>query len=173
MNQENIALKEQMDAQRLLLVQKQLVQLSQMKPVKALESQLKKKFKKGTNGCEIETKLCSDTTIENKEENCQYLKTSSTDNKCYYDGENCAEANSCNSVQETKLSDDKKIQSLCSLFDSETQDCIPEGKKCKLQDKEESGTDADAKEKGPDDEKESGKEKESEVSDGKEKENQK
>jgi hypothetical protein len=43
------------------------------------------KCKKGTNGCEIETKLCSDATIENKEENCQYLKTSSTDNKCYYE----------------------------------------------------------------------------------------
>ena len=90
------------------------------------------KCKKGTNGCEIETKLCSDTTIENKEENCQYLKTSSTDNKCYYDGENCSEANSCTSIQETKLSDDKKMQSLCSLFDSETQDCVPDGKKCKL-----------------------------------------
>ena len=77
------------------------------------------------------------------------------------------------------------MQSLCSLFDSETQDCVPDGKKCKLQDKEESGTDAKEKgtddekesgkekEKGTDDVKESGKEKESEVSDGKEKKKEK
>ena len=116
---------------------------------------------KGTGGCEVKIKTCTDETIQYEDGICDKL-TPSANKKCYYNGEKCAEADSCENVEETKLTTDKQMEDLCHLFDKETQECVPEGKKCKLQDKEESG--ADDKEK----EKESGKE--GGDADGKEKE---
>ena len=116
---------------------------------------------KGTAGCEVKIKTCTDETIQYEDGICDKL-TPSTNKKCYYNGEKCAEADSCENLEETKLTTDKQMEDLCHLFDKETQECVPDGKKCKLQDKEESG--AGDKEK----EKESGKE--GGDGDGKEKE---
>ena len=97
---------------------------------KSIEVPAFQECKKGTNGCELKNKLCNVATIVNKEENCEKLDGTSDGNICYYDGENCAEANSCTSVAETKLNDEEKMKHLCALFNSETQ-CVPDGKKCK------------------------------------------
>lgn len=90
---------------------------------------------KETNGCKLITKSCTDTTVTNFENDCEMLLTSDNNYKCYYDGEKCAQANSCASVAETKLTDNEKMKNICDKFNDTTKVCIPNGKKCALKDK--------------------------------------
>ena len=131
---------------------------------------------KDNEGCKINTKACTDTTIEYTEGICDNLKPS-TGAKCYYDGVKCAEANSCESVGETSLNDNEKLASLCRLFNDETNNCVPQENKCTLQEKVGPETGNDGKEKenesGKDEEKDKENEKDKEKESGKDEEKDK
>ena len=90
---------------------------------------------KGTSGCKLINITCTDTTITNFESDCEYL-SAPNGYKCYYDGEKCAQANSCASVPEMKLTDNEKMKNICSKFNEEPKVCVPEGNKCVLKNKE-------------------------------------
>ena len=93
---------------------------------------------KGTAGCQIKAKSCTDSTIEYEDGICELLKPDEG-KQCYYDGSKCTQADSCANVAETTL-ESNQMTTVCSLFSEETQDCIPDGKKCKLQAKSSSGS---------------------------------
>jgi len=103
---------------------------------------------KGANGCKLINKSCTDPTITNYESDCELL-TSVEGYKCYYDGEKCAQANSCASVGEMKFTDNEKMNNICSEFnEGTTKVCVPEGKKCVLKNKEDVEEDVEEDTKG-------------------------
>ena len=104
-----------------------------------LETETYQECIKGEKGCEIKTRACKDNIAGPTEEICDNL-TPSTGNKCYFDGEKCEEANSCTNVQETKITDNTKLTTLCAKFKEAEKECIPNDKKCKLKEKDEPGT---------------------------------
>ena len=92
---------------------------------------------KGTSGCEIKPRSCIDSTIVYEEGICEHLKPDE-DKQCYYDGAKCTQADSCTNVAATTLAADK-MSTICSLFNEEKKNCIPDGNKCKLQGESSSG----------------------------------
>ena len=92
---------------------------------------------KGTSGCEIKPRSCTDSTIVYEEGICEHLKPDE-DKQCYYDGAKCTQADSCANVAATTLAADK-MSTVCSLFNEEKKNCIPDGNKCKLQAESSSG----------------------------------
>lgn len=67
------------------------------KSCKSTEYQSYRDCIKGTNGCKLINKSCTDTTITNFKSECEFL-SSEDGYECYYDGKKCAQANSCASV---------------------------------------------------------------------------
>lgn len=94
-------------------------------------------------------------------ENCQDLDSNLSGGKCYFDGGKCAEAASCENVEETTLSEDD-LGNLCSMFNEDTKNCVPDGKKCKLVVKNPTGGDDTGNNKDENKEKENEKEGEKE-----------
>ena len=120
---------------------------------------------KGTDGCKLNTKSCTDNSITYEEGICDNLAVAINNAKCYYDGTGCVQATSCGTVAETSLTG-TALDNLCKKFNEETKNCVADGKKCKLEDKETTpGGDDDKeneKETGKDDDKENEKEGEGE-----------
>ena len=120
---------------------------------------------KGTDGCKLNTKSCTDNSIRYEEGICDNLAVAINNAKCYYDGTGCVQATSCGTVAETSLTE-TALDNLCKKFNEETKNCVADGKKCKLEDKETTpGGDDDKeneKETGKDDDKENEKEGEGE-----------
>ena len=116
---------------------------------------------KGTDGCKLNTKSCTDNSITYEEGICDNLAVALNNAKCYYDGTGCVQATSCGTVAETSLTG-TALDNLCKKFNEETKNCVADGKKCKLEDKETTpGGDDDKeneKETGKDDDKENEKE---------------
>ncbi len=122
---------------------------------------------KGTAGCS-EISNCVDAVGENIEKNmCDNLIVSLEGGKCYYDGAKCTQAASCQTVADTSLTG-TDLENLCKKFNENTKNCIPDGKKCKIDDKGSStGGDDKDNEKENDKEGDGEKEKEGEKDDGK------
>lgn len=122
---------------------------------------------KNSNGCTIRTRSCTET-IEYEDGLCEHLSPTNG-YKCYYDGAKCDEADSCSNVKGTTL-EETELNLLCALFGDQTNDCVPDGNKCKLQSKGGSEGNNEGQEKEGEKEKDTGKE--NGKDEGKDKENE-
>ena len=91
---------------------------------------------KGTGKCSLKAKKCTDQSIIYEEGVCGVL-TTSANHKCYYNGAKCSEATSCETVTDTTLTGNS-LKAVCAQFNTVTENCVPDGKKCKLVEKSES-----------------------------------
>ena len=73
---------------------------------------------KGTDGCKLNTKSCTDNSISYVEGICDNLTVDLNNAKCYYDGAGCVQATSCGTVAETSLTE-TAIDNLCKKFNEE------------------------------------------------------
>ena len=92
---------------------------------------------KGTGKCSLKAKKCTDQSIIYEEGVCGVLETTSASHKCYYNGAKCSEATSCETVTDTTLTGNS-LKAVCAQFNTVTENCVPDGKKCKLVEKSES-----------------------------------
>ena len=91
----------------------------------------------GTGTCTLKTKKCTDQSIIYEEGICGLLETTSANQKCYYNGAKCSEATSCETITDTTLTGNS-LKAVCAQFNTVTENCVPDGKKCKLVEKSES-----------------------------------